>query len=144
MTKYITQELARYWPISRKLMAQYCDGTHTRKDRNGLSWYQNNNWHRDGDKPAYIHADGSLEWFQNGELHRDGDKPAGIYADGSLFWYKNGQLHRFGGPALINPDGTLEWVIYDENITPEVRKWLNKKRWRGTTEQIVEFQLRFT
>lgn len=145
MTKYITQERARYWPVSRKLMAQYWDGTHTKKDSIGLNWLNQNGLpHRDGDKPAWISRHGTLEWFQNGKLHRDGDKPARIDANGALTWCQNSQWHRSCGPAEINPDGYLAWWINHEEITHEVKKWLGRKRWHGTPEQIAEFQLRFT
>ena len=126
-------------------MAQYKDGLHTEKYKNGtLGWWKNGQYHRDGDLPAVITANVRVEWRQNGELHRDGDKPAYIDANGNLQWWQNGQTHRICGPAVIWADGTLEWWINGEEITQEVRAWLNRKRWRGTPEQIVEFQLRFT
>ena len=145
MTKYIDQERAKWWPVSPELLAQYKDGTHTTKDSDGsLFWYQNDQLHRDLDKPAVIGASGALLWCQNDLWHRDEDKPAAIGADGSLAWWQNGGRHRFRGPAVIKPDGTLEWWVNGENITQEVRKWLNRKPWHGTPEQIAEFQLRFT
>jgi len=144
MIAYAEKEQARYWPVSPELMAQYRDGSQTYNDITGLYWDKNDLRHRDGDKPAIIWADGGLRWYQNGKEHRNGDKPAWIGADGSLIWYQNGQAHRICGPAAISSAGTLEWWINNENITKEVRKWLNRKRWRGTPEQIFEFQLRFT
>ena len=145
MTKYIEKERAKYWPISRKLMAQYKDGSHTEKDRNGnLIWKQNGLLHRDGDKSAYIGCEGTSVWYQNGSIHRNGDKPAFIDADGTLQWRQNGQLHRFGGPAVIYPNSKREWYWRGEEITQEVDEWLNGEEWKGTPEQIVEFQLRFT
>lgn len=144
MTKYTTQERAKYWPVSPELMAQYRDGTHNENDRYGLYWTnQECQRHRDSDKPALIWSDGTLIWYQNGQLHRDGDKPAHISADGGLWWCQNGQRHRFCGPAVIKPDGTLEWWINHKNITQEVNKWLDGEEWRGTPLQIFEFQLRF-
>ena len=145
MTKYITQERAKYLPISRKLMAKYKDGLHTHKNSfGGLYWNKNGLLHRNDDKPAVIDVDGTLQWRQNGQLHRDGDKPAFIGSNWTLDWCQNGNRHRACGPAVIYSDGKLEWWINDENITLEVKKWLNRKRWRGTPEQIAEFQLRFT
>ena len=143
MITYAKKERARYWPITPELLAQYRDGSHTKNESGSLEWHQNGKLHRDGDLPAWIGADGSLEWYQNGEEHRDGDRPAFISADGYLHWMQNDQIHRFVGPAVIFVDDTLVWVRYDENITQEVRKWLAGEEWRGTPEQIVEFQLRF-
>ena len=136
--------VSKYWPVSAELMAQYNDGSHNYKDcYGGVDWWKNGQWHRDGDKPAVIASNGSLYWYQNGKRHRDGDKPAWIDADGKLLWYQNGLCHRSFGPAVIYPNGKLEWWINHEEITKEVRKWLNRKHWRGTPEQITEFQLRF-
>jgi hypothetical protein len=143
MKKYAKQELAKYWPVSRELMAEYKDGTETRNAGGDLYWLQNGLWHRDGDKPAVIRANGTLAWFQNNQYHRDGDYPAWIGADGSLAWWQNYQLHRSCGPARIFQHGKLEWWINDKNITKQVRAWLARKKWQGTPEQITEFQLRF-
>ena len=144
MITYADKEQARYWPVSKELMAQYRDSSHTEKDRNGnLIWLKNGLRHRDGDKPAYIGVNGNLGWYQNGELHRDGDKPAVIGRDGDLIWYKNGQRHRICGPSRIYASGRLKWWINGKDITLEVNLWLNGLLWRGTIEQIVEFQLRF-
>ena len=44
MITYAEKERARHWPITSELMAQYRDGSHTGKGRNGtLFWYQNGN-----------------------------------------------------------------------------------------------------
>ena len=144
MTSYAEKERARYWPVSKELMAQYNDGSHANNTSIGLYWYKNNLRHRDGDLPAWIGPDGSLQWYQNGKTHRNDDLPAYIGADGTLQWRQNNQLHRICGPARIWPSGELEWWINYKNITEEVNLWLNRKRWRGTPEQIAEFQLRFT
>ena len=147
MNSYAKKELARYWPVSVELMAQYCDGSHTCSRigiHNIYEWQKNNKLHRDDDKPAFIGKKGDVYWYQNGELHRDGDKPAYINPNDSLIWYQNGQMHRSSGPARICPDGTLEWWINNKNITHEVKAWLNRKPWCGTPEQITEFKLRFT
>ena len=145
MTKYIKQERARYWHVSPELLAQYKDGTNTTTDKYGLYWRnKNGQFHRDGDLPAYIGRNGTLQWYQNGKWHRDGDKPAIIYPEGGLRWYQNGQYHRLHGPAVIRLNGTLEWWINHKHSTQEVNAWLDGKEWRGTPEQIFEFQLRFS
>jgi hypothetical protein len=41
--------------------------------------------HRDGDKPAIIHADGSKEWYKDGKVHRDNDKPSVIVHNGNKY-----------------------------------------------------------
>lgn len=142
MTSYAKKERARYWPISRKLMAHYNDRSHANETSIGLWWYQNGLAHRDGDKPAYISPKGTLYWYQNAKTHRDGDLPAVIRWNGTLEWWQNNQLHRICGPAVIY-NSVLEWWINGQEITQDVRTWLNRKPWRGTPEQIVEFQLRF-
>lgn len=44
------------------------------------------------------------------ELHRDDDQPAVIYPNGTLEWYQNGELHRGGNkPAVIYFDGTRKY-----------------------------------
>ena len=100
-----------WWPVSKELMAEYNDGSHTEEWADGtLLWYKNGKEHRDDDKPARILADGRLEWYKNGLLHRDGDKPALIDASGSLWWFKNRLFHRDGDkPAVIDARGGLAW-----------------------------------
>jgi hypothetical protein len=120
MKKYIATERAKYWPVSKELMAQYKDGSHT-----------------------YGSKDGTLIWEKNGQWHRDGDLPAVIYPDGQLEWRQNERLHRLCGPAVIYSNGKLGWLINGKNITQEVCAWLADTKWRGTLEQIAEFQLRF-
>lgn len=144
MITYAEKKRTRYWLITSELMTQYKDGSHSEKDSDGtLRWIQNDKLHRDDDKPAIITKAGTLEWWKNDLRHRDGDLPAYIQWDGSLEWWQNGDWHRICGPARIWTDGEIDWWINGKNITPEVRKWLNKKRWTGTPEQIFEFQLRF-
>lgn len=68
------------------------------KDKDGL-------YHRDGDLPAIIWANGLHEHFKHGKLHRDGDQPARYYPNGesvNVSYYKNNMLHRAGDkPARI-------------------------------------------
>lgn len=120
MISYANKERVKYCSLSSDLMTKYCNGSHTYENRKGdLSWEKDGKWHRDGDLPAWIGADGRLEWWQNN------------------------QLHRICGPAVIYPSGALEWWINYENITEEVNAWLAGEEWRGSPEQSVEFQLRF-
>lgn len=50
-------------------------------------------WHRDGDKPASIWADGSVEYWKDNKLHRDGDLPAVVRVDGAAWHYRNGKRY---------------------------------------------------
>jgi hypothetical protein len=169
MKKYLA-ERAKWWPVSPELIASYRDGSHTRNFGNReLAWFKNDEYHRDGDKPAIIRADGTLAWLKNGQYHRDGDKPAYITSTGVLDWYKNGKWHRDGDlPARIGYDNTLDWrkngklhritgpaVIFPNNkhrywingteITKEVKSWLKTRKYKHpfTPEQQAEFQLTF-
>ena len=170
MNEYLA-ERELWCPVSAELMAEYNDGSHTKKWPDGsLHWYKNGKCHRDGDKPAVIVADSTLVWFKNGQIHRDGDKPAVIWADGTLVWFKNGQYHRDGDkPAQIGMTGYLGWyksglqhrvtgpaVIYSKkkreywingiNITNEVTAWLETRKYKVpfTPEQQVEIALTFS
>lgn len=152
MSKYITQERAKYWPITPELLIQYMAESIEHygwrappdRDANLLICHKNGLWHRDDDKPAVIDSNGNLKWYQRHLLHRDGDKPAVIFADGHLQWFQNGHLHRSCGPAVIMSNDIHRWWINGTHITHEVNEWLDGKEWCGTTEQIFEFQLRFT
>jgi hypothetical protein len=145
MTRYITQERTKYWPVSRTLLTKYKNCIPRYIDSNGdLEWVENGQWHRLDDKPAVIWANGSLGWFQNGLQHRDGDKPALITRNGDhLEWSQNGQWHRTSGPAVIYANGKLEWWVRGKNITKDVNAWLAGEEWQGTPLQIFEFKLRF-
>ena len=152
---YRTEERAKWWPVSKELMASYRDGDkpayidadgalhwdngqlHRDEDKpaviyaNGtLGWYKNGLLHRDGDKPAWIGADGALEWCKNGEQHRDGHKPAEIWADGTLEWWKNSRVHRLTGPAVIDSNNKFEWWFKGKKIPVKSQEkflqWLEK------------------
>jgi hypothetical protein len=70
-------------------------------------WLKNGLYHRDGDMPAVILANGDQKWYQNDLCHRDNDLPAVVFADGSKRWFKRGLLHRDNGkPAVIFTDGS--------------------------------------
>ncbi len=88
-------------------------------------WQLNDQYHREGDKPAAEHADGTKAWYINGERHREGDKPAVEYADGNKEWWLNGKRHREGdNPAVERGNGTKEW-------------WLNGKLHRENGAAII-------
>ena len=56
-----------------------------------IRWYnKDGQLHREGDKPAYIEANGDKGYYINGLLHREGDKPAYIEANGNKSYYLNG------------------------------------------------------
>jgi hypothetical protein len=169
MNQYL-KEHKKWWPITPELMAIYNDGSHHQKDNSGSlhwfkaetdldkikaqSWTPKNTFfawsyrmynHRDGDKPAYIGINATLVWYKNGIRHRDGDKPSEIWRDGTLLWYKDGKRYRNRGPAVIHPNGRVEWWINDYEITKDVKVWLKtqKNKTDFTIEQTAEFILRF-
>src|ERR1700761_7402124 len=39
-------------------------------------------FHRDGDQPAIVRANGDRYWYWHGQQHRDGDQPAVVRANG--------------------------------------------------------------
>lgn len=59
--------------------------------------------------------DGDLYWLNNNnELHRDEDKPAFISKRGQQEFYQHGKLHRGNNlPALIAPNGFRSWYTND-------------------------------
>jgi hypothetical protein len=142
------KERELYWSMSSELMASYRDGSHTEEWTNGtLLWLKNRQFHRDGDKPASIRADGTqVSWWKNGQRHRDGDKPAFIDANGQLIWWKNDKLHRVTGPAVIYPNNKHQYWINGVDITKEVKFWLKTRKYKApfTPEQQVEFTLTFS
>lgn len=58
-------------------------------------------------------SDGDLCWLnENNEFHRDEDKPAFISKRGQQEFYHHGKLHRGNNlPALIAPNGFRSWYI---------------------------------
>jgi len=78
-------------------------------------WVDNQNQlHRDNDKPAAIYKNGQKEWYQHGKLWRGDDKPSITWHDGSSFWYTDDKLHREGdNPAVVKASGTKEWYKND-------------------------------
>ena len=77
-------------------------------------WYKNGKLHREGDKPAIEHKNGTRNWYKFGKLHREGDLPAVEFLYGTKMWYYNGELHREGDlPAVEYFDGTKEFWKYN-------------------------------
>lgn len=70
----------------------------------------------DHEAAPVVFADGSKGWFALGSkvLHREGDKPALIHANGDQVFMKHGKMHRDRGPAFIGADGTMEWYTDGE------------------------------
>jgi len=84
----------------------------TEINSNGIKIWINSagQYHREGDKPAFIHPDGTVEYWKEGKRHRKGDKPAIIYPGGTVSYWKEGKCHRDGDkPAYINYNGTIEY-----------------------------------
>lgn len=73
----------------------------------------NNELHRENDKPAIIYNSGSLCWFRNGKLHRDNDMPAVITDKGKRQdWFINGIRHRDNNrPAIIVSGKMVQWWV---------------------------------
>ena len=73
----------------------------------------NDEYHRNGDKPAVFYENGTQMWYQNGKKHRD-NGPAVIKNDGTQKWYQNDKKHRENGPAVIKKNGHSEWWVNGE------------------------------
>jgi hypothetical protein len=104
------------------------------------AWYQNGQLHRDNDRPATISDDVRLRWYQHGRLyrsddlptatdndghywgdensfyHRDNDMPAFINTAGLVQWCQHGMCHRDNGPAVMHPNGRVEWWRHGKMI----------------------------
>lgn len=67
-----------------------------------------------GDRPVEIWPDGTQVWRDRwGALHRV-DGPAVIRPDGGVEFWQNGFRDRHNGPAVIHADGAREWWILGE------------------------------
>ena len=118
-------------------------GCDTVLDHVELEWYQQGQLHRDHDSPAIIRGP-VWRWFCRGRAERAGLMPTVVHGHGVMMWdYLEGR-HRTTGPAVWRLNGDHEWYVHDVNITAHVREWLGATPWRGTPQQIAEFQLRFT
>lgn len=60
----------------------------------------------------------TLTYF-NGKLHGYCGGPAVIAFDGTQIWFEHGVLHRDYGPALIGPNGNLEYWYHGEQYSKE-------------------------
>jgi len=86
-------------------------------DNGDVEWLLNDNYHREGDKPAIEYASGTKEWFKNGKRHREGDKPAIILADGTKEWHVNDERHRENGAAVVYADGQEEYWLNGDYVS---------------------------
>ena len=85
--------------------------------------YKNDEWHRDGDLPAFV-TNESIEWYKNGYCHRDNDLPAIIDIDDrTKIWYKDGVCHRNNNlPAIVSDDSIYkEWFINGIDYYPKIK-----------------------
>ena len=97
-------------------------------DKEGtVLYYLDGKLHRENDKPAVEHANGTKSWWYKGELHRENDKPSVEWPAGRKDWYRKGQRHRENDkPAYEDVDGTKEW-------------WYNGQRHRENDKPAVEW-----
>jgi len=67
------------------------------------------------------------------------------YVFGTTCYYLNGKLHREDGPAVIYPNGIIEYFLNGKNITIEVEEWIEEnnipKVW--TNSHKILFKLTF-
>ena len=63
----------------------------------------------------YMWDEGDI-WPGYDQKHR-AKGPAVVYPDGRLEYWVNDQRHRLDGPAVVWPDGTLEYWINDQQIS---------------------------
>ena len=85
-----------------------------------MMYYKRGQLHRNGDLPAEITHDGTQYWYQCGTMYREGDKPVVVKTNGTQEWKygrdEDAVLHRTGGPAVIYPDGTVEYWIAGHQV----------------------------
>ncbi len=82
-----------------------------------VEWLLNDDYHREGDKPAIERADGAKFWFKNDKRHREGDKPAIIRVDGTKEWHVNGKRHRENGAAVEHVSGHKEYWLNGDYVS---------------------------
>ena len=126
------------WDLGRNGMTCIVDG-----DGNKIWCNKQGQLHRT-DGPAVIGADGGQEWWVNHQLHRT-DGPAVVRADGYQAWWVNHQLHRTDGPARIWANGDQEWYINHQDITNEVKAWMETQdvTWPWDSSTQILFVLTF-
>ena len=116
------------------------------------AWYRYGVAHRGNNKPAEVYTDGDCRYYFNGEIHRTDGGPAyisnlgikqwfinGIYTrlgggatfvtgEGTQYWLIgtdiNNMLHNEHGPAVIHPDGTVEYWLGGKQVSEEFHKQL--------------------
>lgn len=141
---FVVLNTKSYLPIQS---AYYVNGIKHRKNKpqevsfflNGVLkkeiYRENDQLHREGDKPAYIgywykpingqKVKQAETYYKNGQLYREKDKPNSILYGirGEIInenWYsKEGQFHRFTGPAKIFYDRMKcdkTWYVNDKKI----------------------------
>ena len=104
------QEAGRTTPLtSSEIEEIFASAPRTSKQR--AYWLDSDGkYHRDGDLPAHVWANGDQNWYRHGKNHRDGDLPAIVYADGEQIWVQHGAVRRDNNlPAVIHPDGAMVW-----------------------------------
>lgn len=85
------------------------------------------------DDPAVIRPDGSREWFINGSrCHYNGDATI-ITNDGTKLWTLGNptheiedKLHNEHGPAVIHPDGSVEYWLGGSRVPVELFNEITK------------------
>lgn len=115
--------------------------TTTKRVEGGTTYYKDQDGliHRDGDKPAVIHKNGTKEWYVRGKRHRVGG-PAVLYPNGTKVWCEDGERHRNDGPAVEYPDGTCEWR-YKGQVCVDVKDYAKKSNLPG--EALAIFILKY-
>jgi hypothetical protein len=68
-------------PAAVKMNTRLCD-----------IYYYNGRIHRNNDKPAIMHANGSVEWYKHGKRHRENNMYAVLsYDDNKKEWWYDGR-----------------------------------------------------
>ena len=62
-----------------------------------------------------------------------------VYEDGTKVYYTNSSIHREDGPAVIFPDGIIEWWYDDDEYSFEIWCIHTEK----TNEEIVQLKLQY-
>lgn len=90
------------------------------KNSGAKAYYTDGQLNR-ADEPALIYPNGTQHWYIAGRLHRAGDQPASVFSDGRKEWWYLGKRHRLCGPAVIFPDGFVEyWIDANKFSTKEL------------------------
>ena len=85
--------------------------------------------------PAVVNTDGCQYWYLHGELARKDGGPTHIDSLGTQAWsftrsdhrgFPIEMLHNTKGPAVIHPDGTVEYWLAGNLVTKQIIDNLNK------------------